>query len=99
MKNNKAKQVVLEGSLATFSDIDWYATAATTAEQTKKETISILAGFEEFARHISEDLQVDQDTRNHLHIVQSIRSQSDSMISLAACEARQLPAFGMCECN
>ncbi|KAJ6063650.1 hypothetical protein N7499_012330 [Penicillium canescens] len=88
MRNIKEKQVVLEGGLATFSDIDWYATAVANAEQTKKEMLPILAGFEDFARHMSEDSQVDKTTRDHLRIVQSIRSQSDSLGSLAACEAR-----------
>jgi hypothetical protein len=86
--NIKEKQVVLEGGLATFSDIDWYATAVANAEQTKKEMLPMLAGLEDFARHMSEDSQVDKKTRDHLGIVQSIRSQSDSLGSLAACKAR-----------
>lgn len=85
------KEVHLEGGLATFTDIDWYATAVASAERTKGDTLSILDGFEDFTRHWTEDnadSDVPKTTKDHLRILQSIRSQSDSLGSLAACEAR-----------
>lgn len=80
------KQVVLEGGV-TFQDIDWRATAEASAIKSDKEFQSVLAGFVDFSKTMSRDEKVDLDFRNHLRIVQSIRTQSDSLGSLAACRA------------
>ncbi|KAJ6128012.1 hypothetical protein N7471_009229 [Penicillium samsonianum] len=80
------KQVVLEGGV-TFQDIDWRATAEASAIKSGKEFQRVLAGFVDFSRTMSRDEDVDAELRKHLRIVQSIRTQSDSLGSLAACKA------------
>ncbi|GKZ33831.1 hypothetical protein AbraIFM66950_003915 [Aspergillus brasiliensis] len=87
----RVKQVDLEAELITFQDIDWQATASATATATGKNTVQgrqdVLNGFEDFARGLAEDETVSEVLRQHLYILQQIRTQSASLGSLAACRA------------
>lgn len=84
-------QVALESGLVKFQDIDWQATALATAAATGKNTVQgrkdVLDGFDNFARNMVTDNTVSHVLRDHLFILQKIRTQSASLGSLAACRA------------
>lgn len=81
------KTVGLENELVSFQDIDWQQSAVETASKYGRSQQSCLEGFEDFARHMTGNPNIPSQFRDHLLILQSIRTQSDSLGSVESCRA------------
>ncbi|KAJ6006734.1 hypothetical protein N7451_004678 [Penicillium sp. IBT 35674x] len=79
------KTVSLDEDLFYFQDIDWDATAEENMKGTKFTKQDMLDGYSDFAKNMRENVDVEASTRIHLGILQSVRTQYDSLTSGAKC--------------
>ncbi|BDD56301.1 hypothetical protein MPDQ_002039 [Monascus purpureus] len=78
------KRTVFLENIVAFEDIDWAATAEATAQYTNENLAALLR---EMKRWCSNPGGQDREFLNHWRLLGSIRTQSDSLGSLASCMA------------
>ncbi|KAL4795279.1 hypothetical protein BDV19DRAFT_389411 [Aspergillus venezuelensis] len=88
------KVVHLDEALVSYRDVDWEETARETWSVTRSPNPErplivedVMDGFIHFARNLLNDNNVPQVLKDHILILQSIRTQSDALGSLAECSA------------